>query len=380
MVEIDVIQRLDEKTIKKDFFKGKIILILGPRQVGKTTMIHNLLKSTNKPYLFLNGDEMDVQEQLTNVSSTALRLLFGSHKLIFIDEVQHIPKIGYTLKIIADTMKDVQIIASGSSALEIADETQEPLTGRKFEYQLYPLSFKEMCQHHGMLDESRLLEQRMIYGYYPEVVKYPQSAERSIKLIANSYLYKDILKLDSIKKPSILNKLLKALALQLGSEVSYNELSRLVQVEYHTVERYIDLLEKAFVIFTLPALSGNERTEIRKGKKIYFYDNGIRNAILGNFSPLSSRSDVGALWENFIINERMKYKKEELNFNRFFWRTVQQQEIDYIESTPEGYLAYEFKWNPEKKGKFSKTFLKNYHTIETEVITPKNYSKFIGLF
>lgn len=368
-----------ELEINEDLFKNKVILVFGPRQVGKTTAIHSLLKKNDSNYLFFNGDEADVQESLSNTNSSQLRLLFGDHKLIFIDEAQRIKNIGLTLKIIADILIDVQVIVSGSSALEIADETQETLTGRKYEHQLFPLSFKEMVKHHGLLEEKRNLEQRLIYGYYPEVVTKPNQAQKNIKLIANSYLYKDILMLDNLKKPSILQKILKALALQIGSEVSFSEISRLVGAEYHTVEKYIDLLEKTFVIYILPSFSGNERTEIRKGKKIYFYDNGIRNAIIGNFLPLRQRTDYGALWENFLISERMKNNFPDVMNNRYFWRTTQQQEIDYIEENAHGLKAFEFKWSETKKIKFSKTFLRAYPNTEVEGINPSNYLSFIGV-
>jgi uncharacterized protein len=374
MINRDLVPKMEE-----DLFKNKVIIVFGPRQVGKTTVIHSLLNKIDKNYLFLNGDESDVQENLSKTNSTQLRLLFGKHKLIFIDEAQRIPNIGLTLKIIADVIKGVQVIASGSSALDIANKTQETLTGRKYEFQLFPLSFKEMVNHHGLLEEKRNLHQRLIYGYYPEVVTKPNEAEKNVKLIANSYLYKDILMLDNLKKPSILQKILKALAFQMGSEVSFSEISRLVGAEYHTVEKYIDLLEKTFVIYILPAFSGNERTEIRKGKKIYFYDNGIRNAIIGNFLPLNQRTDVGALWENFLINERMKNNFPDIMQNRYFWRTTQQQEIDYIEENVHGLKAFEFKWSETKKIKFSKTFLRAYPNTEVEGISPSNYLKFIGV-
>jgi predicted AAA+ superfamily ATPase len=368
-----------EIEMEEDLFKNKVILLFGPRQVGKTTIIRSLLHKIDSNYLFMNGDESDVQENLSKTNSTHLRLLFGNHKLIFIDEAQRIPNIGLTLKIIADLLIDVQVIASGSSALEIADKTQETLTGRKYEFQLFPLSFKEMVNHHGLLEEKRNLEQRLIYGFYPEVVTKPNEAQKIVKLIANSYLYKDILMLDNLKKPSILQKILKALAFQVGSEVSFSEISRLVGAEYHTVEKYIDLLEKTFVIYTLPAFSGNERTEIRKGKKIYFFDNGIRNAIIGNFLPLNQRTDVGALWENFLINERMKNNFPDVMQNRYFWRTTQQQEIDYIEENVHGLKAFEFKWSESKKVKFSKTFLRAYPNTQVEGINPSNYLSFIGV-
>lgn len=373
-----MITRKIESLIEKRLFKGKAILLFGPRQVGKTTIIREILSKGNYNYLFLNGDESDIREVLENTSSTKLSLLFGNHKIVFIDEAQRIKGIGLTLKIITDILKDVQVIATGSSALDLASETKEPLTGRKYEYQLHPLSFQEMVNHHGIIEEKRLLEQRLIFGYYPEIASNPTDAVENLKLLANSYLYKDLLLLDFIKKHDILEKILQALALQVGSEVSINEISLLVSADFHTVSKYIDLLEKAFVIFTLPAYSRNIRNEIKKGKKIYFYDNGIRNAIIRNFNPIQSRSDIGAMWENFIISERKKYlENNQIDAKLYFWRTTSQQEVDYIEEVNGELKAFEFKWNPNKKVKFPTTFTNNYTISSLEVITPKNYEEYL---
>ena len=374
----NMIEREIEKQIENRLFKGKAILVFGPRQVGKTTSIHSILEKNNQKCLFLNGDEADVRETLENTTSTNLSLLFGEHKIIFIDETQRINGIGITLKLITDVLKDVQVIATGSSAFDLANETQEPLTGRKYEFQMLPISFQEMVTNNGLLEEKRLLEQRMIYGYYPEIVVKPNDAAENLKLLSNSYLYKDLLNLEQIKKPALLGKILKSLALQVGSEVSYNEISQLVNGDFHTVEKYIDLLEKAFVIFTLPAYSRNVRNEIKKGRKIYFYDNGVRNAIINNFNPLSSRSDTGALWENFLISERMKYlNSNKLEAWKYFWRTTAQQEIDYLEELDGKMTAYEFKWNPNKTAKFPKTFTNAYPEAEVKLITLKNFEEFV---
>ena len=373
-----MIEREIEKQIENRLFKGKAILVFGPRQVGKTTSIHSILEKNNQKCLFLNGDEADVRETLENTTSTNLSLLFGEHKIVFIDEAQRINGIGITLKLITDVLKDVQVIATGSSAFDLTNEKQEPLTGRKYEVQMLPISFQEMVANNGLLEEKRLLEQRMIYGYYPEIVVKPNDAAENLKLLSNSYLYKDLLNLEQIKKPALLGKILKALALQVGSEVSYNEISQLVNGDFHTVEKYIDLLEKAFVIFTLPAYSRNVRNEIKKGRKIYFYDNGVRNAIINNFNPLSSRSDTGALWENFLISERMKYlNSNKLEAWKYFWRTTAQQEIDYLEELDGKMTAYEFKWIPNKTVKFPKTFTNAYPEAEVKLINPKNFEEFV---
>jgi predicted AAA+ superfamily ATPase len=298
---------------------------------------------------------------------------------VFIDEAQRIPGVGLTLKLITDQLKDVQVIATGSSALELSGQVNEPLTGRKFEFQLYPLSFSEMVNHHGLLEEKRLIEHRLLYGYYPEIVSQSSQEERKrLKILADSYLYKDLLMLEQIKKPSLLEKLLKALALQVGSEVKYQELAEITGSDGKTVEKYIDLLEKAFVVFRMPAFNRNVRNEIKKGKKVFFYDCGIRNAVINNFNPVAQRTDVGALWENFVIAERMKYLRyNDKHVSQYFWRTTQQQEIDLIEDYGDKLMAFEIKWNSRKKPRFPLTFTENYPGTDTHMITPGNVEEFI---
>jgi len=375
-----MISRELEKQLVQHFFRGKIIMLSGARQVGKTTLIEMLLQKRKEKILYLNADETDVRELLTDTTSTSLKSIVGNHKIVFIDEAQRVKNIGITLKLFADQIKDVQVIVTGSSSFDLASEINEPLTGRKYEFMLFPLSFSEMVEHHGQLEEKRLLEHRLIYGYYPEIVTKPGEEKELLKLLANSYLYRDLLTLEQIKKPVLLEKILRALALQLGSEVSYNEVAQLVNADQETVEKYIDLLEKSFVLFRLPAFSHNVRNEIKKGKKIYFYDNGIRNAIIGNFNLLISRNDTGALWENFLISERMKYLYyHNINVKRYFWRTVQQQEIDYIEEQERKLSAYEFKWNKKARAKFPKTFIRAYPDSETHLVTQGNFENFLGL-
>ena len=375
-----MISRELEKQLVQYVFRGKIIMLSGARQVGKTTLIEMLLQKRKEKILYLNADETDVRELLTDTTSTSLKSIVGNHKIIFIDEAQRVKNIGITLKLFADQIKDVEVIVTGSSSFDLASEINEPLTGRKYEFMLFPLSFSEMVEHHGQLEEKRLLEHRLIYGYYPEIVTKPGEEKELLKLLANSYLYRDLLTLEQIKKPVLLEKILRALALQLGSEVSYNEVAQLVNADQETVEKYIDLLEKSFVLFRLPAFSHNVRNEIKKGKKIYFYDNGIRNAIIGNFNLLISRNDTGALWENFLISERMKYLYyHNINVKRYFWRTVQQQEIDYIEEQERKLSAYEFKWNKKARAKFPKTFIRAYPDSETHLVTQGNFENFLGL-
>ena len=369
--------------IEKNCFKGKAILLFGARQVGKTTLIESITAKYQKETLYLSGDEPDIREQLSDITSTQLKMMIGNKKIIFIDEAQRIENIGITLKLITDQVKNIQVIATGSSAFDLANKTNEPLTGRKFEYTLSPLSFVEMVDHHGWLEEKRLLKHRLVYGYYPEVATQADinDAQESLKLLAESYLYKDILSFEGLKKPQLLDKLLRALALQIGSEVSYQELARLTGSNSHTVEKYIDILEKAFIIFRLPSYSKNVRNELKKSKKIYFCDNGIRNAILGNYTPTDSRTDTGALWENFLISERRKqlaYQQDRAT-QAYFWRTQQQQEIDYLEESHSTLQAWEIKWNPKVKNRFPSTFLKAYPHSSTEFINPEHFETFVGL-
>ena len=367
-----------EHIIQPYLFKHKSLLIYGARQVGKTTLVHSLIREFEGQTLFLNGDDADVRDILSEVSSTRLKPIIGRHKIVVINEAQRIPETGLVLKIIHDNFPDIQLIATGSSAFELANKIKEPLTGRKLEFKLFPVSFNEMATFHGFLTEKRLIEHRMIYGSYPDIVLNPGMENKLLKSLASSYLYKDLLMLEYIQKPVLLEKILKALALQVGNEVSYSELAGLVNSDRGTVEKYIDLLEKAFIVFRLHGLNKNVRNEIKKGKKIYFYDNGIRNAIIGNFLPINSRTDVGALWENYIISERLKYNhNKDIDFNSYFWRTTQQQEIDYVEEVNSELSAFEFKWNPNKKGFLSKTFSKAYPVKTFETISPENIETFL---
>lgn len=374
-----MIKRHIESDIKKRLFKGKAILIIGPRQTGKTTLARMIFEQVKDQKLWMNGDEPDIREILSDITSTELKSIIGKNKLVVIDEAQRIKNVGLTIKLAVDTIKDVQIIATGSSALDLSQEIKEPLTGRKYEYTLLPFSFGEMCDFHGSIEEKRLLQHRMIYGYYPEVVNRSGEEISALHQLSDSYLYKDILLYGNIKRPAVLEKLLKALALQVGSEVSFSELGSVIGVKNQTVEKYVDLLEKAYVIFKLPALSRNVRNEIKKGKKIYFYDNGIRNAIINNFNQLTLRSDLGPLWENFLIGERKKFLLYQGSHqNSYFWRTTQQQEIDYIEEKDGKFFAYEFKWKSSRKAKFSQSFLRGYPDSKTTVVTQKDFNGFLS--
>jgi len=367
-----MINRIIEKNILGLGSSNKAIIILGSRQVGKTTLLNKLTRD-KKDKLVLNGDEPDIREMLSNINSERLTSLFAGKSLVIIDEAQMIPDIGITLKLITDRLPNIQLLVSGSSSLELANSINEPLTGRKFEFKLHPLSLGEMITQNGLLSEKRVIKHRLVFGYYPEVVINPGREIRLLKELASSYLYKDILSFGLIKKPIILDKLLRALALQIGSEISYNELAQIVGVDKETVERYIDLLEKAFIIYRLNALSRNVRNEIKKGKKVYFWDNGIRNSIIGNFLSWEKRTDQGQLWENFIITERMKHLSyNDFYGNVYFWRTSQQQEIDLIEEKDGTFSVFEFKVSHRKTSKIPLTFSKVYPVESFKTIHLEN--------
>ena len=374
----DMIERKLDKIIKKQLFKGKVIVIVGPRQVGKTTLLGELVRKSDKRVLALNCDEPEVQTMLTNTNVAKLRAIIGNNELLVIDEAQKVDNIGLTLKLIVDNIKSVQVVASGSSAFELRNRLNEPLTGRKFEYQMFPISSSEIIDTFGLMEERRTLENRLVYGSYPDIVMHPEEARQYLTDLAQSYLYKDLLSLDSIRKPQLLDKLLQALAFQIGSEVSTNELARTLQTDGKTIDKYIDLLEKCYVVFRLGGLSRNLRTELKRAKKIYFYDNGVRNAIIQQFAPVNLRDDIGALWKNFFIAERMKRNHYSGYYcNRYFWRTTLQQEIDLIEESDGAMTAFEMKWNPTKKVLFSKSFTDAYNVKETVVITPDNYMEYL---
>ena len=372
-----MIPRAIASSLSAHFFKGKAILLFGPRQSGKTTLVKFILKDRGEKILQLNGDEPDVRDTLASVTSTQLKTIVGGARIVFIDEAQRIQNIGLTLKLFVDQLPEIQVIASGSSSFLLAGDISEPLTGRKYESMLFPLSFRELMDHHGLTEEKRLLEHRLIFGSYPEIVVKQSEEKELLKLLAGSYLYRDLLTLDQMKKPALLDKIIRALALQVGNEVSYNEVGQLVGADNQTVEKYVSLLEQAYVLFRVPALSRNVRNEIKKGKKIYFYDNGVRNAVIANFSSLSSRSDAGALWENYLMSERVKLLQNSgVDARRYFWRTTQQQEIDYVEEHDGRLSAFEFKWNDRSRVRFPSTFTDSYKVERTIAVKPNNIEDF----
>jgi len=373
-----MIQRTIEDNIIKRIDGKKSIILLGPRQCGKTTLLKSTCEKLTKPYIWFNGDNPGDARLIENSSLERLKSIIGKNEVIVIDEAQDIPNIGKTIKLIVDYIEDVCPIISGSSSFELSSELNEPLTGRKYEFNLYPLSFKEMVNYHDLRTELQQVEQRLIFGSYPEVLTNPGKEKELLHLLASSYLYKDIFKFGNIRKPSDLEKIVQLLAWQIGNEVNISEVAKSAGTTSETVERYINILEKAYIVFRLPSFSRNVRNEIKKNKKVYFYDNGIRNAVIGHFSFISNRNDVGALWENYLVSERKKLNSYQGFYgSSYFWRTQQQQEIDYIEEIDGKISAFEFKWNPNKKSGFPVTFTKTYHPQKTEVIHRENYESFL---
>ncbi|MFO7811076.1 MAG: ATP-binding protein [Candidatus Delongbacteria bacterium] len=357
---------------------GKAKIILGPRQTGKTTLLRHIFGG-DKDVLWYSGDEPDDVSLFEGVTSTRLKTMFGESSTVIIDEAQKIADIGTKLKLITDNIKSVNIIATGSSSFELTNKVSETLTGRKREFHLFPLSFAELSDHLSAREEKRLLSHRLVYGYYPEVVTSPGKEKEVLGEIINSYLFKDILMWNRIQKSDKLLKLLQALAFQAGREVSYNELGRITELKNDTVESYITILERAFIIFRLPAFSRNLRKELKRSRKVFFYDNGVRNALISNFKSIELRDDVGQLWENYLVSERMKqnsYKKRYCN--KYFWRTTDQQEIDYIEESDGNLLACEFKWGDIKKVKIPKIFEETYPDSSSLIVNRDNYGEFIG--
>lgn len=372
-----MIRRTISDAILQHLFKGKAIIILGPRQVGKTTLLKELSRSWNE-LLWINADNIADRELFNNPSSARLKAVIGDRNVLIIDEAQRIEDIGIKIKLIIDDIPGVQLIASGSSSFELANKINEPLTGRKIEYLLYPLSFSELVKDTDLLTELKMLHHRLIYGSYPEVITNPGNEKQVLQELVNSYLYKDIFEWNRIKKSGKIVKLLQALAFQVGSQVSYHELGQMVGLNSETVESYINLLEQSFVVFSLNSFSRNLRNELKKSHKIYFYDNGVRNTLISNYNSVGLRNDTGALWENYLISERLKFiTYRNIYSNRYFWRTHAGQEIDYIEEREGKLYAFEFKWNKNKKAKLPKSFEKAYLNIVFEGITPDNYESFI---
>ncbi len=369
--------RTNYKKIEEELFKGRAVLLLGARQVGKTTLLKQLIEG-KEDVLWLNADEISVRNLFENLSVQRIKQIIGIHKILVIDEAQLIHDIGRSIKLIVDNIKDVQVLATGSSAFELKNKLNEPLTGRKWEHQLFPLSIGEMASKNGIFIEQQNLHHRLIYGSYPEVVNEPSNAQNIITELSESYLYKDLFMWGGLKKPDKIMTLLKALAYQVGSQVSYNELSQIVQLDKETIEKYIEILEQCFIIFRLNSFNRNLRNELKKSRKIYFFDNGVRNAIIQDFRQVTERPDLGALWENYIVSEVWKKKKYDNYYSRmYFWRTQTQQEVDIVFEENTEMTAIEIKWNPKSKTKFNQIFLEAYKPKNTIVIHPENYMDYL---
>lgn len=359
--------------IEKKLFQGKAIILYGARQTGKTTLVREICSDKNG--IYLNCDEIDIRQKLGRKTSTELKELVHGYNLVVIDEAQRVEDIGITIKLFTDNFKNIQVIATGSSAFELSDKTRESLAGRAFEFQLFPLSIRELSSVYSRIELSRLLENQLIYGMYPEIVL---SKNRDIlHSICDSMLYKDILSYQRIRNHEALLRLIQAIALQTGNEVSYNELSSLSGIDKKTVESYLDILEKSFVIFRLCPFSRNLRSELKKLRKIYFHDTGIRNALINSFNPLCLRNDTGSLFENFIISERRKFNLNcQKRKNIYFWRTASQQEIDYLEEENGVLKGFEIKFGKTHFKKPSE-FLKAYETGSVELVNKENYLNYL---
>ena len=369
-----MIPREIQTIIEKRIDYKKAIIVLGPRQSGKTTLLRGIVKNLGQNYLYFNGDDPASRSLWDNTSKALIEQIIGDHKVVFMDEAQRFANIGLSIKMIIDSEEGIQVFVSGSSSLELSDAILEPLTGRKWEYTLLPFSWKELKVHYSFFETHKRLEQFLITGMYPEVVTHPENSQDLLIGLSGSYLYKDILELAGIRKPEILVKLLQALAWQVGSEVSYSELAQTVGADRATISSYIDLLEKSFVVFRLNPLARNLRNEINTSRKIYFYDNGIRNSIINNFAPLNQRNDVGILWENFILSERIKQiAYTQMHVKPYFWRSKDQAEIDYVEEVDGKISAFEFKWNPKVKSRFANSFVQAYSPEKTMVVHRDNY-------
>lgn len=371
-----LITRRIREDILGNLYKGKAILIMGPRQCGKTTLL-NSLTSASSAVLYLNCDDLNDRNALQTPTLASLQNLVGKSKILLIDEAQRVSDIGLSIKIMVDRIPGIQIIATGSSSFELSNKVNEPLTGRKYEYFLYPLSFEELSSHYGSWNEQKQLELRLVYGTYPEIVTHPGDGVDLLKMLVDSYLFKDIFSFQDLRRPELLERLLRALALQLGSEISYTELAQIAGTDHSTVQRYIQLLEKAFIIFRLYNYSNNKRNELKKGRKLYFWDNGIRNSLIDDFRKLELRNDVGKLWENYLVAERMKYlSNNRIYRSSFFWRNTNQNEIDYLEAYEDKLDAYEIKWNSKRSVKFD-PFTKAYPDAQTAKLDRENYRSFL---
>ncbi len=376
------IPRAIEESIIKKLKPNKVIVLLGARRVGKTLLLKHLIDhAIHEPFEFLNGEDMAVQALLAQRTAENYKRLLGDKKLLIIDEAQKVDGIGQILKFMVDSIEGLKVIATGSSVFDLANKLGEPLTGRKYTFKIFPLAQMEYSSIENIIQTKARLEERLIYGSYPELVHLPSNEEKAAYLneMVDAYLLKDILEFDGIRNSDKMFDLLRLIAFQIGKEVSLDELGRQLALSRNTVEKYLDLLSKVFVIYKLSGFSRNLRSEISKTNRWYFYDNGIRNALIRNFNPLAIRNDAGELWENYVLSERVKYQNyTNKQAGNFFWRTYEQQEIDWIEESGGKLMAYEIKWNPAKTARVPTAWAKAYPESSFQVIHPENYLDWIS--
>lgn len=377
---MDYLKRQLESTLLESFLPNKVLVLLGPRRVGKTVLLHQLLASIHVPYLLLNGEDIATRELLSRRSAANFRQMLDNKLLLVIDEAQKIPEIGEALKLMVDEIAGLRIIITGSSAFDMENYTGEPLTGRKFTFKLFAISEQEYDQLETPLEKKDKLRERLVYGNYPELLQFPTKnlKNRYLNDLVNSYLLKDILTFESLRNSDKILALLRLLAFQVGSEVSNNELGRQLGMSSNTVSKYLDLLSKVFIIYRVGGFSRNLRKEVVKNSKWYFLDNGIRNILAANMNPIDLRNDQGLLWKNYIISERIKFQSyQEMLVNNYFWRTYDQQEIDWVEEREGRLYGYEFKWSPKKQAKAPLAWQSNYPEASFECIHPDNYLDWI---
>lgn len=378
-----LIKRDIDAFFEKRMFAGKALVVYGPRQAGKTTAVENYLRlhGLDSEVVFFNGDETADRETLADASAERISILVGKKKILFIDEAHKIPEIGLVMKRAFDRCKGLQIVATGSSSVELAEKIEEPMTGRKFEYALMPLSFAELAANATPADEMRAIERRLVFGCYPDIVVNPGDEVERLRELGKGYLYKDVFKYGELRKPEVLDRLVRALAFQVGQEVSYSELARTVGADDKTVADLIGVLEKAYVVRKVPSYARNLRNELKKAKKVYFVDCGIRNCIIGDWRTIGERGadEAGRLWENYLFSERFKWRLlHERDTREFFWRTSQQQEVDMIEAGSFGLRAFEFKWNSRRAGvSLPKTFVSAYPEAACRTVVPGNVMEFL---
>ena len=375
-----LVNRIIETQILESLTSNKVIVLIGPRRVGKTILIEQIIGKVQEPYLLLNGEDFSVIELLERRSIRNYENILGEKKMLLIDEAQKIPDIGNILKLMVDHIKGLKILVTGSSAFDISNYTGEPLTGRKITYNLFTLSEQELDQVETEFEKKDNLQKRLVFGNYPELLQLKEDDKKVeyLRDLVNSYLLKDIIAFENIRNADKIIDLLKLLAFQIGQEVSLQELGNQLAMSKNTVDKYLDLLSKVYVIYKVRGFSRNLRKEVTKNNRWYFYDNGLRNILIANVNPVGLRNDVGMLWENYVVSERIKFQRyTKMTVNNYFWRTYDQQEIDWVEERGGKLYGYEFKWNPKKQLKIPGGWKKEYQEAEFMIINPANYLEWV---